>query len=135
MTITKTFTIGQIQAAHSKVKSGADFPHYVQELIQLGLISYDHFVCDGHTAYAGEYNYHIQSDAKYPVMEVAGKGDIEKLQHSLKTHQAGQTTYLEFCRQAAEAGVEKWTVDMQGMTCIYYDKAGSRMITEKIPQV
>lgn len=31
------FTIEQIKEAHSKVKSGADFPNYIQDLIILGV--------------------------------------------------------------------------------------------------
>ena len=31
------FTIEQIKNAHAKVKSGADFPTYVQNLIKLGV--------------------------------------------------------------------------------------------------
>lgn len=30
-------TIAQIQAAHSKVKSGKDFPAYIKEIKQLGV--------------------------------------------------------------------------------------------------
>ena len=43
------FTIDQIKEAHSKVKSGADFPQYVQDLIKLGVIHYTTYVRDGHT--------------------------------------------------------------------------------------
>jgi hypothetical protein len=43
------FTIEQIKAAHSKVKSGTDFPAYVQELIALGVTGYETYVADGHT--------------------------------------------------------------------------------------
>ena len=31
------FTIQQIKDAHSKVKSGADFPKYMQDIIALGV--------------------------------------------------------------------------------------------------
>jgi hypothetical protein len=31
------FTIAQIKKAHSKVKSGEDFPVYIQDLIALGV--------------------------------------------------------------------------------------------------
>ena len=31
------FTIQQIKDAHSKVKSGADFPQYMQDIIALGV--------------------------------------------------------------------------------------------------
>jgi hypothetical protein len=38
------FAIEQIKAAHSKVKSGADFLNYVQDLIKLGITSYETLV-------------------------------------------------------------------------------------------
>ena len=47
------FTIEQIKEAHAKVKSGADFPKYVKEMKTLGVVSYDHYVADGHTNYYG----------------------------------------------------------------------------------
>jgi hypothetical protein len=40
------FTIEQIKSAHTKVKSGADFPNYFKDLIQLGVTSYEAFVAD-----------------------------------------------------------------------------------------
>jgi len=129
------FTIEQIKAAHAKVKSGADFPAYVQELIRLGVKSYDTFVSDGHAVYIGENDYQKVSTAKYETLTVANKSDETAFKHKLKIHQQGQTNYMTFCRDAAEAGVEKWTVDMQQMTCIYYDKAGNNMLAETIPGV
>lgn len=40
------FTIEQIKAAHSKVKSGADFPSYIREIKQLGVTGYEVSVSD-----------------------------------------------------------------------------------------
>lgn len=128
------FTIDQIKSAHSKVKSGTDFPGYVQELIRLGVLSYDTYVSDGHTKYTGENNYTIQSDAKYPAMDIAATSDSGQFRQYLKIHQQGQTGYLLFCKHSAETGVEKWTVDMMEMTCTYYDKAGNKLLVENIPQ-
>jgi uncharacterized protein YbcV (DUF1398 family) len=45
------FTEQQMKAAHSKVKSGADFPRYFQEIKKLGLIRYEYFVKTGVTIY------------------------------------------------------------------------------------
>ena len=129
------FTINQIKETHSKVKSGADFPQYIQNLIDLGLIGYDHYVCDGHSKYYGKDNFQIQSEAKYALLEIAPTGNIEALKDALKIHQAGGTDYLTFCSQSAEAGVEKWTLDMKKMTCVYYDKNGIEMLTEVVPTV
>ena len=45
------FTAEQIKAAHSKVKSGADFPSYIQEIKALGVTHYEAYVTDGHIDY------------------------------------------------------------------------------------
>lgn len=127
------FTLEQIKAAHAKVKSGADFPSYIQELIKLGLLRYTQFVNDGHTVYVGKDDYTIQSDAKYPAFTISTNADAERLKQDLKIHQQGGTNYMTFCEQAAAAGVETWIVDMHNMTCTYYDKNGNEMLAEKIP--
>lgn len=127
------FTIQQIKSAHSKVKSGADFPRYIQELIELGVKSYDCFVADGHIEYFGENSFEIESAAKYDEIQVAENADIEQFKHYLKIHQNGETDYMSFCNHSAETGVEKWEVDMTEMTCIYYDKKGNQMLVETIP--
>ncbi|MET3125226.1 uncharacterized protein YbcV (DUF1398 family) [Arcicella rosea] len=129
------FTINQIKEIHSKVKSGADFPQYIQNLIVLGLTSYEHYVYDGHTKYVGKDNFQIESEAKYASLAISEEGNVEKLKYALKIHQAGETDYFTFCKQSAEAGVEKWKVDMQEMTCIYYDKQDITMVIEKIPSL
>jgi len=127
------FTLEQIKAAHAKVKSGADFPSYINELIGLGLMEYTQFVSDGHAIYSGKNNYSVQSEAKYPAFKIADIADSAKLKQDLKIHQQGDTNYMTFCEQAAGAGVEKWLVDMDKMTCTYYDKQDGNILTEAIP--
>lgn len=128
------FTIQQIKEAHSKVKSGSDFPNYIQDLIQLGVKSYDTFVADGHATYLGTDDYKTQSDEKYDEILVSDSSTIEQFKHYLKIHQQGQTDYLTFCNQSAQCGVEKWKVDTLAMTCTYYDKAGNKLLEETIPE-
>ena len=129
------FTIEQIDAANAKVKSGADFPNLVQELIALGIASNDVYVRDGHAEYFGKDNYSVSSAANHPPLEIAEKSDDEKFKNYLKIHQQGQTDYPTFCRHSAESGVEKWTLDFDQMTCTYFDKAGNKILTENIPSV
>jgi len=129
------FEINEITAAHSRVKSGADFPKYVQELINLGVKKYDSFVSDGHTVFFGDDSYKIQSEPKYSKLNIANISDKERFKHYLKNHQRGQTDYPAFCNHSAETGVEKWTVDMNKMTCTYYDKSNSKMLEVQIPTV
>lgn len=118
------FTIEQIKTAHSKVISGKDFPAYIQEMNSLGVTAYEHFVTDGYIQYYGINDF-----------KIAAAGSAEKLKQALAIHQQGQTDYPTFCKQSAEAGVEKWIVDMTKMACTYYDKAGNEMLVEAIPQV
>ena len=129
------FQLKDIKDAHSKVKSGADFPVYIQDLIKLGVAKYDTFVNDGHAIFFGANDYQIKMDPKYPVLIVAEKSDEESFKNNLKIHQQGETDYLTFCKHSAEAGVEKWRVEMENMTCTYYDKSNHKMLEEKIPVV
>jgi uncharacterized protein YbcV (DUF1398 family) len=128
------FTIEQIKAVHAKVKSGADFPAYVQEMKGLGVTSYEHYIMDGHILYHGSNGFTLLAASKWPPVEIADTGNEEYLKYTLAIHQQGGTDYGTFCREAAHAGVERWTVDMQGMTCTYYDKSGNRMLIEQIPE-
>lgn len=127
------FTVEQINAANAKVKSGADFPKLVQELIALGITSNDVYVRDGHAEYFGKDDYSVSSGANYSPLEIAEKSDSAKLKNYLKIHQQGQTDYPTFCRHSAETGVEKWTIDFDKLTCTYFDKAGNEMLSENIP--
>lgn len=129
----KVFSIEQIQSAHAKVKSGSDFPSYVQELIQLGIKSYETFVKDGHTLYFGVNNYHIITDAKWGPLEIELKSDKENFISLLKEHQQGQSDYFTFINDCATNGIEKWIVDTEKMTCAYYDLQQNELLIEIIP--
>jgi uncharacterized protein YbcV (DUF1398 family) len=135
--VTKTknmFTLEQIRQAHSSVKTGADFPAYIQEMKLLGIRSYEHFVADGHIIYKGHADFTLTAPAKWESVPVALHAQEEKLRHDIKIHQAGLTDYPTFCRQSADSGVKKWVVDMQKMMCTYYDLSGREMVAEPIPE-
>ncbi|HET7118124.1 MAG TPA: DUF1398 family protein [Hanamia sp.] len=127
------FTVEQIKEAHSKVKSGADFPKYIQAIKQLGVNAFETWVVDSHTEYFGKDGYRTKSEPMYENMVIAGKSDKDKFAHYLKIHQQGKTDYKIFCRHCAETGIEKWFASLDEMTCTYYDRAGNKILTEKIP--
>lgn len=128
------FTIEQIHRAHSKVKSGADFPKYIQEIKSLGVIAFETWVKDSHTNYFGSNNFNISSQPKYNDLIIAGTSDEEAFKACLKIHQQGKTDYLTFCKDCAKSGIEKWFVSLTDMTCTYYNKAGNTILVEMIPQ-
>lgn len=127
------FTIAQIKEAHSKVKSGADFPAYIQDLILLGVQGYDTFVSDGHMEYFGADNFRVAETNTYGNIVIAPLANKERFIEFLVMHQDGQTDYPTFCNHAAKCGIAKWSVNIIEMTCTYFDLSGSAVLIEKIP--
>ncbi|CAM3038342.1 DUF1398 domain-containing protein [Flavobacterium frigoris] len=127
------FTLEQIKKAHDKVQTGADFPNYIQDLINLGVKGYDTIVNDGRVAYYGDNDYSASTDKKYDVIKIASNANKERFIEFLVMHQDGQTDYFTFCQQAAQSGIAKWRVDIIEMTCTYFDTAGDAIVIEKIP--
>src|SRR5690606_35400445 len=73
----KMFTAEQIKAAHSKVKSGADFPVYIKEMKSLGVTHYEAYVTDGHIDYHGANDYTPKVPAKYDPLVIADPAKSE----------------------------------------------------------
>lgn len=128
------FTLQQIQSAHSKVKSGADFPAYIKDIKAIGVTFYETFVNDGHTDYYGADNYKITSAAKYNTLNIAADCNAAQFKTDLLAHQQGKTNYPTFCNDCATSGIEKWAVNLQVMTCTYYDNANNEILVEQILQ-
>jgi uncharacterized protein YbcV (DUF1398 family) len=128
------FTIEQIKAAHSKVKSGADFPSYIKKIKSLGVTYYEAYVTDGHIDYHGANDYTAKVPAKYAPLVIADNPKDEKFKAELVAHQQGKTDFLTFIKMCATFGIEKWSICMEKMTCTYYDKSGNEILVEEIPQ-
>lgn len=128
------FTVEQIKAAHSKVKSGADFPAYIKEIKSLGVTHYEAWVADGHIDYHGANDYTAKVPEKYEPLVVADTSKLKEFKAELVAHQQGKTDFLTFIKMCATTGIEKWVIRMDQMTCTYYDKSGNEILMEEIPQ-
>lgn len=128
------FIVEQIKTAHSKVKSGADFPAYIQDIKKIGVTYYETFVTDGRTDYYGENDYKTTSPARYEPLDIANTVNTEQFRKDLKEHQQGKTDYPTFIKMCATFGIETWVVCIDKMTCTYYDKKGKEVLVEEIHQ-
>ncbi|TFF34487.1 DUF1398 domain-containing protein [Mucilaginibacter psychrotolerans] len=128
------FTLPQLKAAHAKVKSGADFPAYVQEIMQMGLQYYEFKVANGQTTYHGADGFNISSDPIYPDKTISTDASPATVRQIIADHQQGKSDFMSFCQLVADAGVVKWVVDARSMLCSYYDLVGNTMVAEPIPQ-
>ena len=129
------FTEQQLTAAHSKVKSGADFPAYVNEIKGLGLLRYEFWVDNGRITYYGANDHVINSNAKYVNKDISPQSSADQLKDIIAIHQQGKTDFITFCDAVAASGVKKWVIDTSLMTCTYYDLRDNEMVSEAIPQV
>ncbi|MFC7348532.1 DUF1398 domain-containing protein [Chryseobacterium zhengzhouense] len=127
------FTIDEIKAEHQKVKSGADFPNYIQAIKNLGVSHYKALVADGNTKYFDLENNFAETGAKYDTLRISENLNLEQFKSRLKLHQQGGTDYMTFCKDCAENGVESWKMDLNVMTCTYFDKNGNDILVEIIP--
>ena len=130
----KMFTLQQVTAAHAKLKSGAYFRAFVQEINQLCLLRYDFQVKIGQTEYHGANGLQISGNAIYPEKTISIQASSIAVRQIIAETQQGKSDFLTFCQQVADAGVNKWVVDTQAMMCTYYDLAGHSMVAEPIPE-
>lgn len=128
-----SFTLMQIENAYKKVKTGADFPKYIQEIKDIGVLSFTTLVRNSSTIYNGMNNFQTASEPKYEDLIISEKSNTEKFISQLKAHQMGQTDYFTFCNDCAANGIEKWIVRLDEMTCTYYDKNQNEILIEQIP--
>lgn len=128
------FTEEQVKLAHSKVRSGADFPAYIKEIGALGVTHYETYVADGHIDYHGDNHHTVKLPEKYAPLEIADTVKTDEFKAELKAHQQGETDFLTFIEMCATKGIEKWQISLHKMTCTYFDKVGNVVLVEEIPQ-
>lgn len=127
------FTIDDITTEHQKVKSGADFPQYIQAIKTLGVSHYTTYVSDGNTEYFDQENQSIQTGKKYNTLTISRQLNLENFKSRLKLHQQGGTDYKTFCNDCAENGIKGWKMDLYHMTCTYFDENEDDVLTEQVP--
>ncbi|MFD2827597.1 DUF1398 domain-containing protein [Leeuwenhoekiella polynyae] len=101
----------------------------------MGVTAFETWVFDSHTNYFGINDFQVKSKPKYDNLKIALNSDKDKFSQYLKIHQQGETDYFTFCKHCAETGIEKWIVDLDKMTCSYYDTAKNEILIENIPTV
>lgn len=128
------FTLAQIEAAHSNIETGKDFPEFAKTVKELGVSSFETYVEDGSSTYKGNDDEQVTSAQRYAPLLIYGIVNPEKFLSDLRNHQQGNTDFFQFCKDCADSGIFKWVVDLKAKTCTYYDYAGAVTYEEKIPE-
>lgn len=127
------FTLAQIEAAHSKIESGKNFPDFAKTVKDLGVSKFETYVEDGSTTYYGTDGEQVTAAQQYAPLLIFGIVNPEKFLADLRNHQQGNTDFFQFCKDCADSGVFKWIVDLNAKTCTYYNSAGTAVFEEHIP--
>lgn len=126
------FTLEQINDLHDRLGNADTFSEYMRALKAIGVEKYEAYLTDGHSEYFGKDGHKVISPPAHDTLHIAETSDRENFLKHLELHAQGKTSYIEMSQGLADSGVEKWSVDMSRMTMIYYDKAGSEMLVERL---
>ncbi|TDD52654.1 DUF1398 domain-containing protein [Kribbella antibiotica] len=121
------FTLEQVDGIHDRLGSASTLGAFLQALGEIGVVSSDSYVTDGHATYFGVGGHEVSTGPAHDVFEVAAASDRDAFLAALE-----QGSYVEMSRALAAAGVEKWTFDTQALTITYYDRAGTALLSEEV---
>lgn len=131
-TITRVFTIADVDEVHDRLGAADTLPEYLRELNAIGVAKADSFPSDGHSEYIGEDGYKVVGSATHETLAVAEVASPDQLRHHLQRHNRGETSYVEMSKGLAASGIAKWTFDTKRMTISYWDSAGDDVLVEDI---
>lgn len=126
-------TLTQIKESAEDIRTGADLPSFVQQLKEGGVIRIDIYVVDGMAAFFWRNGDAMQTSSAYPNIDINNDDCAMALLRSIQTHQKGLFDFRTFCYEAANAGVEKWVINLDDMEVNYFNSCGSIILQEEIP--
>lgn len=118
-----------------KLYTGPDFPKLVSEYKIMGIVTNIYNIETGIVSYVNKQQKIIRDTGIKVDVEIPQNSNYEKAILGLKRNQKGESDFITFCREVAGAGIYKWIVDLENMTCNYYDKQENMIISEIIPQI
>lgn len=118
-----------------KLYTGPDFPKLVSEYKIMGIVTNIYNIETGIVSYVNKQQKIIRDTGIKVDVEIPQNSNYEKAILGLKRNQKGESDFITFCREVAGVGIYKWIVDLENMTCNYYDKQENMIISEIIPQI
>src|SRR5580692_9285913 len=97
-----------------------EYPRLFDELKKKGVASYDVDVALCKRTFNGNFGAHEEPvPANFQKFTIHGTFDAEAVKRALQRRQNKETTYLGFLHDIANAGVERYRVDMQERKIAY----------------
>lgn len=128
------FSLESIKKAQ-KLYTGPDFPKLVKEYRLMGIILNIYNIETGVVNYINNSGDSIKDMGVKVDFDIPESSIYEKAILGLKRNQNGESDFMTFCTEVAQAGIYKWVVNLETMTCSYYDKNENLIISEIIMSV
>lgn len=128
------FTLENINRGHEQF-TGPDFPKLVAYFKDLGMVENTVDIQSGQVVYCSKSGQVLEKAGYQVSVPVAEQFNKEQFVTILRNHQSGQIDFPTFCQETAEAGIYKWVIDLEAMTCSYLDQAEQAVFVEAVPSV
>ena len=125
------FTLEQIIDIHDRLGDRNTLVGYLRALRDVGVVTYDSYVTDGHSEYFGADGKKLVGPAFHEMFVVAETCDKEQFLRYMQQVEQGGVGYVEMSKALADNGIEKWVFDTKMLTITYFDKAGNVLLRER----
>lgn len=130
------FDAKKIESIAIKAKTERwEYPKIFNALKEAGVEYYETKVANHEIIYYGSgKNLTEAVPENFQKLFIAEKFDLNAVKKALHTHQTEKTSYEEFLKGIALAGVNSYRVDMEKRTVSYLGKNPGEEYVEKVPQ-
>lgn len=115
-----------------KMSGNGDFPKLVKSYRDYGITKFQTCASTAKTMYFDNVENCVYDEQDFFNYEI-GALNIEQFKQDLLAHQQGKTDFPTWLELTAASGIGYWIVDLNAMTCVYYDLDNNPVHTEKIP--
>lgn len=126
------FSIASIREAH-KLYTGPDFPKLINVFKSMGMVTNIFNLETGVVTYMNRVGDRLEDVGIQVDFCIGESATYESALLALQRNQKGESDFYTFCNEIAKAGIYKWLINLEKMTCGYYDKSESLIILENIP--
>lgn len=110
------------------------YPMTFHQLKEAGVEVYEIHLETYKNIYRGSFGTWSENPPEgYSALMIADSFSRDEVMTSLRRHQSGQTSFMEWLSEMAQAGVSHYRVDMDKKTVFYYDVAESNVHEEMVP--
>lgn len=115
-----------------QVRSKSDFLQFLTELKQNNISYYIYFVATGNVKIVTTTDSYVSMKSHRSLIKVSAGGSTCLTKIAARRHFSGITSFDQYCRELARAGVFKWVVDVGEVNRYYWSKDNQLLHAENI---